>query len=189
MPKHLITVVMLWLIRRCNSTLFSVSVIIVGFIWNLFWSVSNYTVKEERQQRSALTSNQNHTIEKQCNLSQHWFCCVHMTIKKQKKRRGHKRRGHVHWLWQWTCCGFFGFVPRLQIPQGRIIAGPWVGRFRCRHKRVILHVLLSVANQTDTQTKTGDRGQKRLRALQWHFDHLFDEINVSSTPSDDCDLK
>ena len=53
-----------------------------------------------------------------------------------------------------------GFVPGLQIPEGGVVTGPGVGWILCRHKRVIIHVLLSVDYQTDTTQgqRTGERG-------------------------------
>lgn len=48
-------------------------------------------------------------------------------------------------------------VPGLQVPEGGIVIGPGVGRFWCRHKRVVLHVLLSVGYQTDREEKRGER--------------------------------
>lgn len=46
-------------------------------------------------------------------------------------------------------------VPGVQIPERGVIADPRIGQFGCCHERVVLHVLLGVADQTDAQTKTG----------------------------------
>lgn len=46
-------------------------------------------------------------------------------------------------------------VPDIQVPERGVIADPRIGQFGRCHKWVVLHVLLGVADQTDTQTKTG----------------------------------
>ncbi len=68
-------------------------------------------------------------------------------------------RGTVH-SWNSALEVVSGFVPGLQIPEGWIIAGPRVGRFRCCHKWVVLHVLLRVAYQTDTHTNKQTKGNR-----------------------------
>ena len=58
------------------------------------------------------------------------------------------------------------YVPGLQVPERWIIAGPRVGRFRCCHKRVVLHELLGVAYQADTPTNTHTHRQHRAQMME-----------------------
>lgn len=74
---------------------------------------------------------------------------VELSFLRRSKAGGQKKK----WR-KWKLLLVLVFVPGLQIPEGGVVTGPWIGRFRCRHKCVVLHVLLSVAYQTDTQANT-----------------------------------
>lgn len=54
-----------------------------------------------------------------------------------------------------------GGVPELQVPERGVVAEPGVGQLGRGHEGVVLHVLLSVADQTDRETKTGRSGRSQ----------------------------